>query len=103
MYFFLLALPAMFLRLVKKQDAEFLPSFFSSPSNHCIFCAMCLGQGSLFELAAFSLDCSSFPSATLFSFCGALINYNPFVFHLSLSGFDSDSVSTFSVSPDQCL
>lgn len=28
--FFLLALPAMFLRLVKKQDAEFLPSFFSS-------------------------------------------------------------------------
>lgn len=62
---------------------------------------MCLGQGSLFELAAFPLDCSSFPLAA--SFCVALISYNPSVFHLSLAGFDSDSVSTFSLSPDQHL
>lgn len=104
MYFFLLVSPAMFLRLVKIWDAEFLPSFFSFPSNHCMFCAMCLGQGSLFDLDAFPLDCSSFPSATLVLFCVALFSYNPSVFCSSLlAEFGSDSVSTFSLSPDQCL
>lgn len=38
MYFFLLTLPAMFLRLVKKWDIEFVPSFFFSSSSHCVHC-----------------------------------------------------------------